>query len=69
VIHDNPTKDTNRLHLFRANLGSEPGPQALDTTEEIELVTISKAAIPEMIRAGHIRVAGTIALCFLALGD
>jgi 8-oxo-dGTP pyrophosphatase MutT (NUDIX family) len=66
TIYDNPNKDTNRIHLFRAELVTAQGSQRLDDTEAIDIVKVPKSAIPEMIRRGQICVAGTIALCFLA---
>ena len=69
VVHDNPTKDTNRLYFFRAEQLSDPGQQDLDHTENIEIVHVPADSIPTMIRTGQICVAGTIALCFLALRD
>ena len=69
IVHDNPTKDTNRIHFFRAEQLSDHGQQALDKTEDIEIVKIPTASIRDMIHTGQICVAGTIALCFLALRD
>jgi ADP-ribose pyrophosphatase len=48
---------------------SDPGQQALDRTEDTEIVKIPTVLIPDMIHTGQICVAGTIALCFLALRD
>ncbi|MDH3604276.1 MAG: NUDIX hydrolase, partial [Candidatus Tectomicrobia bacterium] len=67
TIHDNPNKDTNRIHLFRAEPVTAQGSQRLDDTETIDIVKAPKSVIPRMIRSGQICVAGTIALCFLAL--
>ena len=69
MVHDNPTKDTNRLHFFRAEQLRDPGPQVLDDTEEMEIVRVPMASMPDLIHTGYICVAGTIALCFLALRD
>ncbi len=67
VTCDNPTKDTNRIHLFLAENAQKVYEQELDTTENIEVVKIPLDQIIPMIMNGEIKVAGSIAISFLAL--
>lgn len=67
TLYDNPTKDTNHLHLFLAqNIIKTTQPQ-LDITEEIELVFIPFDQALSLISQGEICVAGSIAGILLAL--
>lgn len=66
TFYNNPVKQNNRIHLFKAQPVRLAGPQQLDATEEIEVVLKPIAAIPALIASGEICVAGTITA--LALG-
>ncbi|MGV3541170.1 MAG: NUDIX hydrolase [Rufibacter sp.] len=67
VLHDNPAKDTNRLHLFLAQNVRVEHPQKLDITEEIEVVRVPLPQVLPKVVSGEICVSGSVALCFLAL--
>ena len=67
TLHDNPVKDTNRIHLFLAPEAVRLGAQRLDVTEEIEVVIVPQTKILEKIASGEICVSGTIAALFLGL--
>jgi len=67
VLYDNPVKDTNRIHLFRAENVWQVGEQSLDITEAIDVVPIPIHEIPARIASGNVCVAGTVAALFLGL--
>jgi 8-oxo-dGTP pyrophosphatase MutT (NUDIX family) len=67
TVFDNPTKDTNRIHLFLAENVVQTHNQHLDTTENIIIEKISLAEVPGKIFSREICVAGSIAITFLAL--
>lgn len=67
TLHDNPVKDTNRIHVYLA-LNAEPiGTQALDLTEDIEVVCLPISQVENQILSGEICVSGTIAAIFVGL--
>ncbi|OON71173.1 NUDIX hydrolase [Hymenobacter sp. CRA2] len=66
-ITDNPTKDTNRIYFFLARNARRVAEQKLDETENIEVLTVPLAEVEAMVLSGRIRVAGSVALCLLAL--
>lgn len=66
-VSDNPTKDTNRIYFFLARNARLVAAQHLDETENIEVLNVPLADIENMIFGGQIKVAGSIALCLLAL--
>lgn len=67
TLHDNPVKDTNKIHLFLAEQVQQVEQQNLDITEEIEIVLIPLSQITDRILQGDLRVSGTIAAVFLGL--
>jgi ADP-ribose pyrophosphatase len=67
VLHDNPAKDTNRLHLFLAQNVRIEQAQVLDPTEDIEVVKVPLDQVLPKVLSGEICVSGSVALCFLAL--
>lgn len=67
TLYDNPSKETNQIHLFLAEDVVKVGEQNLDITEEIEVMLIPIASILEKITQGEISVAGTVAALFLGL--
>jgi len=66
-VLDNPTKDTNSISYFLARDVRHVGEQDLDETENIEVVLVPLAEVESYILRGDIRVAGSVALCLLAL--
>ncbi|OUJ74618.1 NUDIX hydrolase [Hymenobacter crusticola] len=66
-VMDNPTKDTNRIYFFLARNARQVAAQDLDETENIEVLRVPLAEVEEMVLNGQIRVAGSVALCLLAL--
>jgi len=66
-VSDNPTKDTNRISFFLARNARKVAEQDLDETENIEVLTVPLTEIEQMVLSGQIRVAGSVALCLLAL--
>jgi ADP-ribose pyrophosphatase len=66
-VTDNPTKDTNRIYFFLARNARHVAEQDLDETENIEVVTVPLAQVESLVLNGQIRVAGSMALCLLAL--
>jgi ADP-ribose pyrophosphatase len=66
-VSDNPTKDTNRIHFFLARNARLVAAQHLDETENIEVLKVPLAEVEPMILSGQIKVAGSIALSYLAL--
>jgi 8-oxo-dGTP pyrophosphatase MutT (NUDIX family) len=67
IFYDNPSKDTNRIHLFMSEHVTKVGEQNLDITEEIEVVLIPLASVLEKIAQGEISVAGTVTALLLGL--
>lgn len=67
TLYDNPSKDTNKIHLFIAENVIKSGEQKLDITEEIEVILIPVASVRDKILEGEISVAGTIAAICLGL--
>ncbi|MBK1987586.1 NUDIX hydrolase [Sphaerospermopsis aphanizomenoides BCCUSP55] len=68
VLYDNPSKETNQIHLFLAENVVKVGEQEnLDITEEIEVILIPVNAVFDKIMQGEISVAGTVAALFLGL--
>lgn len=67
TLYDNPSKDTNQIHLFLAEDVVKVGKQNLDITEEIEIILIPVDSVLEKITQGEISVAGSIAALFLGL--
>lgn len=67
ILHDNPVKDTNQIHLFLAK-NLQPSQQTnLDITEEIEVVLIPISEVMNKIRQGEICVCGSLTAIFLGL--
>ncbi len=67
TLYDNPSKDTNKIHLFLAENVIQSGEQKLDMTEEIEVLLIPTESVREKILQGEISVAGTVAAICLGL--
>lgn len=67
TLYDNPVKETNRIHIFLAPDAYLAGEQALDATEDIEVVLIPIPDISTHIAVGTIQVAGTLAALYLGI--
>ncbi|WP_066424741.1 NUDIX hydrolase [Anabaena sp. 4-3] len=67
TLYDNPSKETNKIHLFLAENVIKVSEQNLDITEEIEVILIPIESVLEKVTQGEISVAGTIAALFLGL--
>jgi 8-oxo-dGTP pyrophosphatase MutT (NUDIX family) len=67
TLYDNPSKDTNKIHLFLAENALPSGKQQLDITEDVEVVLVPVEAVLSKIATGEIAVCGTIAALFLGL--
>ncbi|TAE58989.1 MAG: NUDIX hydrolase [Nostocales cyanobacterium] len=68
TLYDNPSKETNQIHLFLAEDVVKVGePENLDVTEEIDVILIPINEIFDKITTGEISVAGTVAALFLGL--
>lgn len=66
-VIDNPTKDTNRVYYFIARNVRKVAEQDLDESEHIEVVRVPLEEVAEMVLSGKVHVAGSVALCLLAL--
>ena len=62
-----PSKETNRVHLFAGTGARRVGEQELDVTEEIEVVLVPVAELRGRIRAGAISAPTSVAGIYLAL--
>ncbi|MEL6259629.1 MAG: NUDIX hydrolase [Cyanobacteria bacterium J06623_5] len=69
TFYNNPVKQNNRIHLFRAQPAQLTQQQKLDSTEDIEVVLHPAESIPELIASGKICVAGTIVSLTLGLKE
>lgn len=70
TFYNNPVKQNNRIHLFKAEPVWPSGQQQqLDSTEDIEIVLRPIEAIPALIASGEICVAGTLTALLLGLPD
>ena len=67
TLHDDPTKNTNRFHLFLAEGVHPVREQALDETENIRVERVPLGEIKNKVLSGEIRVANSVAITFLAL--
>lgn len=67
TLYDNPSKDTNKIHLFLAENVLPSGQQQLDLTEDLEVVLVPVEAVLAKITSGEISVCGTISALFLGL--
>ncbi len=65
VLYD-PTKDTNNIHFFLAKNAVKKFMPEPDLTENIEVLEVPFQDIPELIKAGKIKVCGTIAIYAMA---
>jgi len=66
-VHGDPTKDTNTFYLYLAKNVVKVQEQSLDHTEDITVELIPLDQIRQLLLAGAIHVAGSIATIYLAL--
>lgn len=66
-VIDNPTKDTNKVYYFLARNVRETAEQDLDESEHIEVLKVPLQEVEQMVLSGQVNVAGSVALCLLAL--
>jgi 8-oxo-dGTP pyrophosphatase MutT (NUDIX family) len=66
VLHDNPVNDTNSIYVFLARGAYVGSDRALDSTEDIEIVTVPTSQVRDRLLAGDIDVAGSVAALGLA---
>ncbi|HEX8549563.1 MAG TPA: NUDIX hydrolase [Cytophagaceae bacterium] len=67
VLVDNPTKDTNKIHVYIARGVSKTDEQSLDENEEIEILSFHYSTLEDRILNGEIQVSGTVAAIFISL--
>ncbi len=67
TLHDDPTKNNNRFHLFLAEDAYVAGDQKLDHTEDIAIEKIPVGELKSKVLNGEIKVANSLAIIFLAL--
>ncbi|MCU0354583.1 MAG: NUDIX hydrolase, partial [Cytophagales bacterium] len=66
TVHDDPTKNTNRFHLYLARNARRATEQALDENEEIAVETFPLAQVMQLAASGEIRTANSLATILLA---
>lgn len=66
-LSDNPTKDTNSIHVFVAKNCKQTSSQNLDSTECIEVLEVDLKQIKQMVLNQQIHISGSVATIFLAL--
>jgi 8-oxo-dGTP pyrophosphatase MutT (NUDIX family) len=67
TLHDDPTKNTNRFHLFLAQDVRLVREQALDVTENIRVERVPLREMKNKVLNREIQVANSVAVTFLAL--
>ena len=63
--HPNPALQGNRCHTFLARDVRKVGEPTLDGTEETEVVLVSRADLPELVRSGRINHALVVVAFYL----
>lgn len=66
VLQPNPALFTNRCHVFVAVDATYAGPPQWDPNEEMEVVRVPAGAMCELVRAGEVGNALTVAALYLA---
>lgn len=67
VIYDDPTKNTNRFHLFLARNAFHTSKQKLDHTEDIIIEKVPLDTVLSKVMQGELQVANSLAIILLAL--
>jgi ADP-ribose pyrophosphatase len=62
-----PARNSTRAHFFFARGGTRAGAQALDSSEELEVVLVPASELFDLIDGGHIVHAAHVAAILLAL--
>lgn len=65
VVAPNPAIQNNRCHSFVAKNARPAGKQALDSTEEIDVVLVDRTDIPTLVASGTINHALVVAALYL----
>jgi ADP-ribose pyrophosphatase len=66
-LSDNPTKDTNSIHLFIAKNCKHTSFQNLDSTEFIEVLEVDLNQIKKLVLNREIHISSSVATIFMAL--
>lgn len=66
-LSDNPTKDTNSIHLFIAKNCKRTSLQNLDSTEFIEVLEVNLNQIKKLVLNREIHISSSVATIFMAL--
>ena len=66
-VIDNPTKDTNKVYYYLVRNAREVAAQDLDESEHIEVLKVPLQEVEQLVLSGQVHVAGSVALCLLAL--
>lgn len=66
-LSDNPTKDTNSIHLFIAKNCKRTSFQNLDSTEFIEVLEVDLNQIKKLVLNREIHISSSVATIFMAL--
>ncbi|WMJ73384.1 NUDIX hydrolase [Cytophagaceae bacterium ABcell3] len=69
TLFDNPTKDTNTLHVFLATGLEKVSAQHPDETECLQIVKVTAEAAKEMVSKGEIKVSGSVAAISVGLAQ
>ncbi|MFK8184022.1 MAG: NUDIX hydrolase [Phormidesmis sp.] len=69
TFYNSPVKQTNRIHLFKAENVRFTEAQQLDITEDIAVVTKPIDEISQLIKSGELCVSGTLTALYLGLGS
>lgn len=67
VLADNPTKDTNYIHVFFASNCRKVAEQSLDETESIEVLETEPSKLRSMMLSGELFISGSVAAVYTAL--
>jgi 8-oxo-dGTP pyrophosphatase MutT (NUDIX family) len=64
-IELNPSWQTTRVHVVRVRNARRRAERELDDAEDIRVLTVARARVPELVRTGAVRA--SVAVCALAL--
>jgi len=67
TFYDNPSKDTNQVHLFLAENARQVSEPIWDITEQIEIELVPVDQLIDKVATGEICVAGSVAAIWLGL--
>ncbi|MET0388770.1 MAG: NUDIX hydrolase [Polyangiales bacterium] len=72
ALHDDPTKNTNRIHMYRGTNAERVAAQTLDDNERdsgVEVLLLTPAQALAHVRAGIINSQATVATLYRAFDD